>query len=151
MKTNFNLRHAGSIESIIDTVADLLAVTLPTGTFVEKKSTVKGKCCKGMITVTLPRKEKLKGELVPSRPTVHQTKGKNDSTEQNLDKDSKVMYVFYASTYNPSQIGSVAIYAKETAPLLSLIHKSKTLFGFQVIDATIEYGRRPFIDVTLAI
>lgn len=151
MKTNFNYHHADSIESTINTVAALLTAISPAGTFVEKKTTVKGKCCKGMITVTPPRKENIKDEDVSAYISVNQPNSKIGSTELNPDKASQVTYVFYASTYSPSQLGSVAIYAKETATILSLIRRSRSLFGFRVIDATIEHGRRPFIDVTLAL
>lgn len=151
MRTNFNFRHGDSIESTIGTVADLLATTSPAGTLVEKKTTVKGKCCKGMITVTLPRKGKNNDDATSLPHSDHQKNSNIDSTELNSEKDSKVTYVFYPSTFSPSKLGSVAIYAKETATILSLIRRNKSLFGFRVIDARIEYGRRPFIDVNLAL
>ncbi len=50
----------------------------------------------------------------------------------------------------PSRLGSIAIYAGNLSALLAQIMASKTLFGIPVVDAKIEYGVKPFLDVRFA-
>ena len=59
-------------------------------------------------------------------------------------------YAFYAGTYFPSRLGSVAIYADNVTSILAQIRASKSLFGIPVIEARLELGLRPFIDVRFA-
>lgn len=61
-----------------------------------------------------------------------------------------VVYSLYAGTLNPDRLGSVAIYGDNPHSTLSRITKCGRLFGYSVKRASIEIGRRPFVDVTLA-
>lgn len=59
-------------------------------------------------------------------------------------------YAFYASTYRPDRLGSVAIYG-DGAYRRSLLLKSKdTFYGYPILAVTVEIGMRPFVDVKLA-
>lgn len=127
MRTNYNFNSADSIESIIDSIGDTLAAYAPAGTTVKKVAAERGMSCKGMIIVTRAAKS---GESLSEAPAV-------------------VKYAFYANPVCPNRIGSVAIYAADTTPILAEIRRSGTLFGFRVLRATLERGRRPFIDVTV--
>lgn len=132
MRSNFNFNSAPSVESAIDSIASILATYSPTGYTVKREPTVKGKCCKGIISVSVSPKY----------------------AEENgcaRDLQSTVKYAFYASTTHPKQLGSVAIYAADLGKILSDIRRTRSLFGFRVANVAIEHGRRPFIDVTLAI
>lgn len=61
-----------------------------------------------------------------------------------------IRYAFYPATLHPDRLGSVAIYCKDPRAVQKRIIGSGTLFGHAVVRATIEIGRRPFVDVTLA-
>ncbi|MDE6009962.1 MAG: hypothetical protein K2F87_00750, partial [Muribaculaceae bacterium] len=108
-------------------IAKVLTANAPVGTTVEQPRIPAGNAGKGIIKVTT---------LIAS-------------PEAGDVKKSTVTYAFYAATRNPSRLGSVAIYATDATTILSLIRRRKSLFGYSVIDARLEYGRRPFIDVTL--
>ena len=47
-------------------------------------------------------------------------------------------------------ISEFAIFADKLTLVLAQIRKSKSLFGIPVIEARLEQGRRPFIDVRFA-
>lgn len=61
-----------------------------------------------------------------------------------------VMYALYPDMYDAAKLGSVAIYGSEAVTHRSIILKQGTFFGRAVVSATIEMGRRPFVDVKLA-
>jgi hypothetical protein len=63
----------------------------------------------------------------------------------------QTMYAFYSSSQYPTKLGSVAIYGSDVATYQQRILKRGTLFGYQVVRATLEMGRREFLDVTLAV
>lgn len=67
-----------------------------------------------------------------------------------LPRKPLISYAFYPGTYFPSRLGSVAIYADNVTSILAQIRASKSLFGIPVIEARLEQGRRPFIDVRFA-
>ena len=150
MKSDFNFNHLGSIESIIDSIAGVLTLYSPAGTTVKKESPKKGKSCKGIISVTsLQKRQEYMGLSSAQMTEGPISSNQTDPTATQAAKPVTVTYAFYPSTSNPSQLGSVAIYADDTALILSGIRRRKSLFGFKVINAVVEYGRRPFIDVTL--
>ncbi len=60
-----------------------------------------------------------------------------------------VCYAFYPSSYDASKLGSVAIYGNGARARRAQILKQGFLFGYPVVNVTIEMGRRPFVDVTL--
>lgn len=65
-------------------------------------------------------------------------------------KTPVVVYTFYANVLSPDRLGSVAIYGDDPKATLGRIMKSGHLFGHTVRRASVEVGRRPFVDVTLA-
>lgn len=127
MKTNQNNNRIGSIESSIKSIENILASNLAAGLTVVRKRAVRGSSCKGILNVV--------------------TAGAEESWKE---KKPIMTYAFYAGTYFPSRLGSIAIYAGNLSALLAQIMASKTLFGIPVVDARIEYGVKPFLDVRFA-
>lgn len=109
----------------------------------------KGACCKSVITVykvaDLQRQEDEEKEL--------DELAKQGVDRRDLPKPYKakpvVTYALYPSTLDSNRLGSVAIYGDDNISLLTLIRKSGSLFGHTVIEAKLEMGIRPFIDVRL--
>lgn len=62
---------------------------------------------------------------------------------------STTMYVLYPDTIEQGRLESIAIYGVGAAQRCSTITKSGVIFGFPVKNATVEIGRRPFVDVYL--
>ena len=124
MKENQNNNRIGSIESTINAIENNLVRNASAGLSVERKNALRGQSCKCMINIFAEEKPKGKDERKPL-----------------------MTYAFYAGTYFPSRLGSVAIYADNVTSILAQIRASKSLFGIPVVEATLEYGRRPFIDV----
>lgn len=86
------------------------------------------------------------------KATIRILKESNDSTPDSSPDKRNVLvirYSFYASTLDPTKLGSVAIYCDDAASLLASIQASGSLFGHRFISATLEIGRRPFIDVKI--
>ena len=127
MKRNQNNNRIGSIESTINAIENHLVRNASAGLSVERKRGGKGQACKCMIHI-----------FAEGKP-----QGKDDRTPL-------MTYAFYAGTYFPSRLGSVAIYGDNVTALLAQIRASRTLFGIPVVDVKMEYGRRPFIDVRFA-
>ncbi len=127
MKTNQNNNRIGSIESSILTIQNILSSNLAAGLTVVRKRAVRGSSCKGVLNIV--------------------TAGAEEGWKE---KKPLVTYAFYAGTYFPTRLGSVAIYAGNPTALLAQIKGSKTLFGIPVVDAKIEYGVKPFLDVSFA-
>ena len=127
MKRNQNNNRIGSIESMIDAIENYLVRNASAGQSVERKRAGRGQSCNCMISI-----------FAEAKP-----KGKDERTALQT-------YAFYPGTYIPTRLGSVAIYADNVTTLLAQIRSGKTLFGIPVLEATLEYGRRPFIDVRFA-
>lgn len=60
------------------------------------------------------------------------------------------MYVFYPGIYDPERLGSVAIYGGDATTRCRLIKATRSLFGIPVRKAEVEWGLRPYVDVTFA-
>lgn len=127
MKTNQKNNVIGSIESTINAIENNLVRNVSAGLSVERKKAGKSQTCKEMISIFAEDKPKGKDERIPL-----------------------ITYAFYPGTYFPSRLGSVAIYADNVTSILAQIRASKSLFGIPVVEARLEYGRRPFIDVRFA-
>ena len=56
-------------------------------------------------------------------------------------------YVFYSSVYDDSRLGSVAIYGADAATRCMMINRVRSFFGIMIKEASLEMGRRPFVDV----
>lgn len=127
MKTNQKNNRIGSIESTISAIESHLVKNASAGLSVERKKVGKGQTCKAVINIFAEDKPVGKDERKPL-----------------------MTYAFYSGTYLPSRLGSVAIYADNVTSILAQIRASKSLFGIPVVEARLEYGRRPFIDVRFA-
>lgn len=61
-----------------------------------------------------------------------------------------VMYAFYPKTTDEDTLGSIAIYGKNASQTLDRIVRHGYLFGRTVLQASVEIGRRPFVNVIIA-
>ena len=62
-----------------------------------------------------------------------------------------VKYVFYSNTLDPNRLDSVAIYGADVSIYQTNILKRSSFFGRKVVSATLEMGRRLFVDVKFAV
>ncbi|MDE5882246.1 MAG: hypothetical protein K2H60_10985 [Muribaculaceae bacterium] len=62
-----------------------------------------------------------------------------------------VKYVFYSNTFDPNRLDSVAIYGADVSIYQTNILKCSSFFGRKVVSATLEMGRRLFVDVKFAV
>lgn len=56
-------------------------------------------------------------------------------------------FAFYPNVYEPSKIGSVAIYSANARVYLESLKKMPSLFGYQIKEIRAEIGMRLFVDV----
>lgn len=70
--------------------------------------------------------------------------------EKSFKAVPRVMYAFYPSVADQNKLGSIAIYGENPSGTCSIIQKLGSLFGHKVLRASLEMGRRMFVDVTLA-
>ena len=130
MKTTIN--NFQTIEQTISSIFRVLSTTASDNSVVVREKPSKTSTfCKGLISIF----------------------NRNDLLRQEKGKPFKatpiVRYAFYSNTYNPTQLGSIAIYGDNATILGSIIKKYKTIFGHTVISVSVENGRRPFIDVRI--
>ncbi len=169
MKKSQKTNHFNSIESTIATAMALIEAGAPAGSRVEREAVAKGKSCKGIINVfhatDLYNPEASATDRFRSFNRNADTSYRIGSVDRigygQYDyvaepakpkrKAPSVRYAFYESTYYPSRIGSVAIYAANLTPFIKQLRRNMTLFGLNVIAVKIENGRRPFLDVTLSL
>lgn len=127
MKKNLNNNSVKTIESTIDAIESYLIRTVSAGLSVERKKSGRGQSCRCMISIFAEEKPKGYDVRIPLQT-----------------------YAFYPGTYIPTRLGSIAIYADNVTSILAQIRSGKTLFGIPIMEAKIEQGRRPFIDVRFA-
>lgn len=123
------VKNSTTINQEIERIFDILSIEASNGFVVTKERAPKGSSCAGMISIL----------------------NRDDLNRQEGEKSHKptpiVRYVFYPHTYFPSRLESVAIYCKDASVLCSQLKRQGTLFGLKIIDAVVEYGKRPFVDV----
>lgn len=139
-----------SIEQEIATIFNYLSAAISYGCVAVKEKAVKGGCCKGIISVYSKRElVRQRNEEAEYRESLNRA-----FSRATLEKPFKAMpeirYPFYPSTYDDRRLGSVAIYGKEATGNYLSISRREHLFGYRVIEARIEQGKRPFVDVKLA-
>ncbi len=116
-----------TIENQINSIFNSLSSKFSNRYTVLRERPMKGASCKGMIAVY---------------PENGRRAAEGDSQPAPV-----LRYAFYASTLDPSQLGSMAIYGdKATAEYLS-IDSTKSFLGRKVRSVDLEFGRRPFVDV----
>ena len=109
----------------------------------------KGAYCKGMIMVyTVDDLMRQKEEETEYNELLKQGADKRDLPKPYKAKPH-VTYAFYPSTLDATRLGSVAVYGNDALSMLLMIRKSGSLFGHRVIQAKLEIGIRPFVDVKL--
>ena len=134
MKRNFQktVSNFGSIEQEITAIFNGIEANLREGLFAEKTHPSKGSTfCKVMVNV-------YKAE---------------DVLRKKADRSFKavpvVSYAFYTDTFRPSRIGSVAIYGDKAYNRCLVLNKMGFFFGRKIVNAKVEQGLRPFVDVKL--
>ena len=127
-----NSSNSNSIEREINVILNLIDANLKEGLAVEKIRPSKGSTfCKGIINIY--RKSDFERK-------------KDDRSYKALPLESNA---FYGETYKPDRIGSVAIYGEGAFVKCLALKRQGFLFGKRIISATVEQGRRPFVDVKL--
>ena len=134
MKRNFQktVSNFGSIEQEITAIFNGIEANLKEGFKAEKTRPAKGSTfCKGVINIY--KAEDLKQQ------------------EENKSKKAKPIesYTFYADTYKPGRLGSVAIYGEKAFNRCLTLKKRGFFFGRKIVSAKVEQGLRPFVDVKL--
>lgn len=129
-----------TIERELKSIFDQITSTASDGCVVLEERPNKGTSCKGIISIY--RRDDLR---------------RQDSREADVERDGRpfraipvVRYAFYPSVYNPSVLGSVAIYGKRAVLNRLSVRKNAFFFGRRVTGVKTEIGRRPFIDVRFA-
>lgn len=127
------------IENEINSIFNFLAAEVSDDLEVRKEAPARYASCKGIISVY--------------RRNVPAASGAEEGV---VDRRSQkalpaLRYAFYESVYNPSKIGSVAIYGENISALCASIRRSQVLFGRKVRSVSVEIGARPFLDVKFAV
>ena len=131
MKTIIANNTNRNLESEINSIFRILSATVDDSYVVKKERPRKGAACKGVICLYL------RSDL-------------REQEETNRKAKPVASYAFYGSTYNPTRLGSVAVYGRDVMPLYTMIRRNRTFFGHRVVAASIEEGLRPYLDVRFA-
>lgn len=125
------VRNNATINQEINRIFRILTIKAPDDMVVVLEKARKGYSCSGMISIL----------------------SREDMQRQEADKGYKATpiarYAFYPDGYFPTRLGSVAIYGNDAVALCSQLKCRRKLFGITIIDAVVEYGKRPFVDVRL--
>lgn len=119
-----------SIEKAINNILQTLNDQLSESSVAVKEKLSRWASCKGIISVY--RKSDIK-----------RLNGKN------TDALPLVKLAFYPGIYDPSKLGSIAIYGAEAKNYLELLRKQSSLFGYKIKEVRAELGLRLFVDVRL--
>ena len=132
MKRKINSNDSTAIEQAISSIFGILSSKASHNSVVRREEAPKGKACKGFISIYNRDDLKRQEENKYYRPIP-------------VEK-----YAFYPSVYHPSRLGSIAIYGENVIARNAWIKKGYPLFGYIVIEAKMETGIRPYLDVKLA-
>lgn len=122
--------HAYSVEQEITKIFKIISANLKDGLVAERSKPSKGSSfCKGFVNIY----------------EASELKSKNPCNTAPVES-----YAFYTDGRQPARISSVAIYGKKAFIRCLLLNLKGHLFGRKIISATVEQGRRPFVDVKLA-
>lgn len=125
------VKNIATTNQDIKRIFRILTLHASEGTVVEFEKARKGSCCIGIINI-LSRENK------------------NRQDAGTLDKATPIVrFAFYPNVYFPDRLGSVAIYGENAMVLCNQLRNRRTFFGMDIIDVSVEYGRRPFVDVRL--
>lgn len=72
-----------------------------------------------------------------------------DSNVQKQKRAPLTRYVFYPSVTDPTRLGSIAIYGNDAESQARQLRYSRHIFGLDIARVSVEYGLRPFVDVTV--
>lgn len=131
-------RRAFTIEEEINGLFQRFAKDAAESIVVTKEKGTKGGSCRGIINIF--RADDLRREQL-EREAEKPKRFKAYPMER---------YAFYPDSYDETRLGSVAIYGEDVMKRYFAIKKSGVLFGHAVRKVSIEWGVRPFIDVTLS-
>lgn len=131
MKTNF--KNNTTIDQEINSIFHNLTLLGSEQTVVRKEKSPGKGSCRGIIAV-FNRDSLLLQEKDPSFKPV-----------------PTVRYAFYPDTYFPGRLGSVAIYGENAETMCAKLKNQGIFFGRRIVSASVEFGRRPFVDVRLAV
>lgn len=92
--------------------------------------------------------ERQQNELIEYRSQLKLRRDKSELSKP-FQAQFTTMYVLYQSSIGQDRLESIAVYGAGATQRCATIAKSGVIFGFPVRSATVEIGRRPFIDVYL--
>ena len=125
------VKNNATINQQINRIFRILSIQASDDTVVIQEKARKGSSCNGIISIL----------------------SRDDKDRQDADKSYVatpiVRYAFYPNLYFPSRLGSVAVYCKDASELCSQLMSQCTFFSVEIIDANVEFGKRPFVDVRL--
>ncbi len=161
MKTNFNLnlKSTTPLQALEAKAAKASAIAMAKAR--NAKDTVRPKTAKGKPKRLSPIETSLRQlqravegwRLDGRKATFERAKGGTSACAAiNIynSADAAVIsrrYVFYPHPLDASRLGSVAIYGADAKETLESITRSGFIFGCRIRQATLEFGRRPFVDV----
>lgn len=119
-----------SIEEAINNIFQTLTDQVSESSMVVKEKLSRWASCKGIISVY----------------------GKMDLKKQNGNAGKArpiATFAFYPGIYEPTKLGSVAIYGADAKNYLEMLRKSSSLFGYEIKEVRAEMGMRLFVDVRL--
>lgn len=142
--------NAPTIDAEVSTIFDLLSVREPKSNVVVKERPLRGSSCHSIIAVY--KRDELARQHEEEQRYKQKVKGGADRTSLAKPYMARPLlkYAFYPSVYDPSRLGSVAIYGENAVAQGLLVKKRRVLFGHQVASATFESGIHVFMNVKFA-
>lgn len=151
MKTKLqtSAAKATTIEQEVETIFKLLTSNAADNTMVVKDRAPIGKACKAFVYV-YKRSELLRQKREEAEYQEYVRQGYDKSSlEKPFTAKPSLIYAFYPSIGNPTQLGSIALYGIDVASIYLSICKRRSLFGHTIARVSFEKGICPFVDVKL--
>lgn len=144
-----SVKRVPSIHREIGAIFALLASRESETNKVIMEPVAEGSSCKGIICIyrraDLARQAEEGGQILAMR--------RQGVAKELLPKVFKAVpilkYAFYPNVYNPTHIGSIAIYTSDAGMQCRFVRASGYIFGRPVAQASVELGIRPFVQVKL--
>lgn len=92
----------------------------------------------------LPRLSSCKGII-----SVYNKSDIKNQKNNPIKAKSIATFSIYPGIYDPTKIGSIAIYGADAVYYLEMLRKRSTLFGYEIKEVRAEMGMRVFVDVKL--
>lgn len=139
-----------ALENEISQIINSLKSAVSDSEVVMTEQVDKSASCRAIVSVY--RRDDLRRQMEEER--AYREMLSKGCSRNSLEKPFKAMpvtkYAFYPHALDRGRLGSVAIYGEDVSIRRAIITKRGFLFGHRVIKATLEQGRRLFLDVVVA-